>query len=169
MPLHMGSDRGGRGRASVLAERVLVGAIRAVARLLRGSFTSGCVCRVRDPEGRILLVKPRYRLDWGLPGGFLRRSEQPPEAIRRELREEIGIDLEFGPPLVCYVHGRQRHIEFAFDVELEPSQVAQVARSSAELSRIAWYPPDALPRLQPEAGEALRRLPLPVPALRAAR
>ena len=139
-------------------ERVAVTGIRSVARLLRGSFTAGCVCRVRDPEGRLLLVKPRYRAAWGLPGGFLRRGEQPPDAIRRELHEEIGLDLDPGGSLDHFVQGRQRHMEFVFAVELDADAAARARRSSAELSQVAWYAPDALPSLQPEAVEALGRL-----------
>ncbi len=140
------------------AERAGVAAIRSAARLLRGSFTAGCVCRVRDPRGRILLVKPRYRLGWGLPGGFLRRDEQPGDAVRRELREEIGLDLAFDAPRASYVQGRQRHIEFVFDAALGAAQVARVAPTSLELSRLGWFADGSLPPLQPEADEALGRL-----------
>ena len=142
-------------RARKLAERLMVAAIRTTARFLRGSFTAGCVCIVRDPQGRILLVKPRYRLAWGLPGGFMRRDEQPPQAISRELREEIGIDLTFDQPVGSYVQGHQRHIEYVFTIVLDAGQVARVACSSAELSRLGWHDLADLPVLQPEAIEAL--------------
>ena len=45
-------------RARKLAERLIVAAIRITVRFLKGSFTAGCVCIVRDPQGRILLAKP---------------------------------------------------------------------------------------------------------------
>ncbi len=143
-------------RARKLADRLLVAAVRTAARFLRGSFTAGCVCIVRDPQGRILLVKPRYRLAWGLPGGFMRKDEQPPQAVSRELREEIGVELKFDQPIGSYVQDHQRHIEYVFTIVLDAGQAARVVRSSAELSQLGWYDPADLPTLQPEAIEALR-------------
>jgi len=44
-------------------------------------------------EGKVLLVRTSYRNCYALPGGFVRRGEPPLQAARRELHEELGIDL----------------------------------------------------------------------------
>jgi 8-oxo-dGTP diphosphatase len=44
-------------------------------------------------QGTILLVRTSYRDCYSLPGGFVRRGESPEQAARRELREELGIEL----------------------------------------------------------------------------
>lgn len=49
-----------------------------------------------DPDGRVLLVKPNYRDHWSLPGGILEHGEPPHEGCRREVAEEIGIDITPG-------------------------------------------------------------------------
>ncbi len=49
---------------------------------------------LRDPAGRLLLVDPRYKPDWDLPGGMAEANEAPHEAARRELREELGLELQ---------------------------------------------------------------------------
>lgn len=49
---------------------------------------------IRDQQGRILLVDPKYKPDWDLPGGMAEANEAPAEAARRELREELGLDLQ---------------------------------------------------------------------------
>ena len=53
-----------------------------------------------NPEGRVLLVKPNYRDHWSLPGGILEHGEPPHEGCRREVREELGLDIAPGPLLV---------------------------------------------------------------------
>jgi ADP-ribose pyrophosphatase YjhB (NUDIX family) len=55
---------------------------------------------VRDGQGRILLVDPRYKPDWDLPGGMAEANEAPGDAVRRELREELGLEAQIGG-LLC--------------------------------------------------------------------
>jgi ADP-ribose pyrophosphatase YjhB (NUDIX family) len=50
--------------------------------------------------GRILLVKPSYRDHWTFPGGYLEAGEYPQDGCARELREELGLDLQPGALLV---------------------------------------------------------------------
>ena len=55
---------------------------------------------LRDAQGRILLVDPTYKPDWDLPGGMAEANEPPAEAVRRELREELGLEVAVGG-LLC--------------------------------------------------------------------
>ena len=55
---------------------------------------------VRDASGNILLVDPTYKPDWDLPGGMAEANEPPADALRRELREELGLDVQVGD-LLC--------------------------------------------------------------------
>ena len=57
-----------------------------------GLFTSA--------DGRMLLVKPNYRNHWSLPGGILEHGEPPHEGCRREVKEELGLDITPGRLLV---------------------------------------------------------------------
>jgi 8-oxo-dGTP pyrophosphatase MutT (NUDIX family) len=47
-------------------------------------------------DGRVLLVKPNYRDHWSLPGGILEHGEPPHEGCRREVKEELGLDITPG-------------------------------------------------------------------------
>jgi len=52
---------------------------------------------VLDDEGRVLLARRRFEPQagkWDLPGGFLDEDEEPLDGLRRELREEAGVEIE---------------------------------------------------------------------------
>jgi ADP-ribose pyrophosphatase YjhB (NUDIX family) len=52
---------------------------------------------VTDDAGRILLVKRAhdpYGGTWDVPGGFLEEAEAPLDALRREVLEETGLEVE---------------------------------------------------------------------------
>ena len=49
---------------------------------------------VRDPSGRLLLVRDRDSGAWGLPSGAVEPAESPSDAAYRELHEECGIDCQ---------------------------------------------------------------------------
>jgi ADP-ribose pyrophosphatase YjhB (NUDIX family) len=51
---------------------------------------------LRDELGRILLVDPKYKPDWDLPGGMAEANEPPAAAVRRELKEELDLELQVG-------------------------------------------------------------------------
>ena len=53
-----------------------------------------------NPAGRVLLVKPNYRDHWSLPGGILEHGEPPHEGCRREVEEELGLQITPGPLLI---------------------------------------------------------------------
>ncbi|MFE4540294.1 NUDIX domain-containing protein [Streptomyces scopuliridis] len=74
---------------------------------------------LRDPSGRVLLVNPTYKPGWDLPGGMAEANEPPEETVRRELREELGRDIDVrGLLVVDWVapHGPwDDQIAFIFD------------------------------------------------------
>lgn len=55
---------------------------------------------ITDAGGRVLLVKPASRDEWGFVGGWVDRGESPHQGCVREIEEEIGLVLQVGDLLV---------------------------------------------------------------------
>jgi 8-oxo-dGTP diphosphatase len=108
----------------------------------------GAAGAIFDEAGRVLLVHHTYgRLNWELPGGLVEPGESPDEGARRELYEETGLALEVDRLSGVYFEpdhavGPALHFVFRFR---QTGEIAPVA-ASAEVSEVAFWPIDALPR-----------------------
>ncbi len=124
--------------------RHLPGALRRrLVRLGQRRFTVTAGAMVFDDEGRILLLEHVFRPDsrWGIPGGFLGKGEQPDAALRRELVEEVALevtDLQF---LFARTLPRPRQVEIYF--LCKPAGVP--SPSSFEITKAEWFTTDNLP------------------------
>lgn len=95
-------------------------------------------------EERVLLIRNSYQTAYSFPSGRRGRSEPPHQAAARELREEVGIEVD-GETLV---HAAEWTIEmrlvrdhvhvFELRLEAEPA----VALDHREVTWAAFEPPD---------------------------
>ena len=133
---------------------------RRVVRTVAPSFTVGAICVIERSDGRIALIQQRYRERWGLPGGLLARGESPESAARREVREEIGVDIELVDEPVVVVDEGVRRVDVVFRAVPVPErgELDDVIPTSAEIRAVGWFAPDRLPDLQPETTSALGAL-----------
>ncbi|ELZ48092.1 NUDIX hydrolase [Halorubrum coriense DSM 10284] len=90
--------------------------------------------RVRDPDGRIALVKTAWSDGWVLPGGAVEPDESPPTAAAREVREETGLDSSVGDPILVFEQSY---------VDAERGAVAFEAEYVVYAARAAGRIPDA--------------------------
>lgn len=68
--------------------------VRHYWRRWRKTPIAGVSVVITNLSGDVLLLKHSYGPDvWALPGGGLARGEDPQAAARREVREELGIEL----------------------------------------------------------------------------
>jgi len=111
----------------------------------RFTVTAGAV--VRDEQGRVLLLNHRFRAGsgWGIPGGFLRPGEQPQEAIRRELREEIGLEIETLEVAFVRALRPYRQVEIIFRCRPRPNREGGARPRGHEIRRADWFAVDSLP------------------------
>jgi 8-oxo-dGTP diphosphatase len=132
---------------------------RWIVRLLAPSFTLGAACVIERGDGAILLVRLVYREAWGLPGGLIKRNEDVADCARREVREEVGLDVELvGSPAVV-VDSRPQRVDVVFRARPAPDADGTAAHpASVEIREVEWFPAHDLPRLQHEAVTALLAL-----------
>jgi len=91
----------------------------------------------------------RSRSSWGAPGGFLARGEQPVDALRRELREEIGIEITGAELFRVRTVGR--HVEILFRAEA----VGTATVKSREINAVGWFKPGEMPKNMSRSHERL--------------
>ena len=107
------------------------------------------VALVTDEEGRLMLTR-RAREPWrgalDLPGGFVDPGEGAEDALRREVREELGVEVT-AMRYVCsypneYIFSRYkvRTTDLAFECQLSSSVVA----AADDVSEIIWLAPNEI-------------------------
>lgn len=112
--------------------------------LSEARFTATAGAVVTDDAGRVLLLQHPYRpgSGWGIPGGFVHSGEQPEAAIRRELREEIGLEVERLE--LAFVRALERYNQIEMIFRCRP--LGNVQPQSREIHRAEWFALEALPQ-----------------------
>jgi len=110
---------------------------------IRRPETTGALVAVWH-HGRVLLVKNSYRPQLTLPGGYIRPREDRRTAAARELREEVGIQVQ-PKRLVHAYHGTHvfEHRQDTLDIfELEMDAAPDVRVDDREVVRAEFHTPD---------------------------
>lgn len=106
--------------------------------------TVGAKCVLTDGD-RVLLVRHTYgRAEWELPGGAIRRREQPLHAARREMLEELGIELDDLRPL-GELHGNLDHHPATLHCFAADIHGRELKLDPGEIERVDWFARAALP------------------------
>jgi 8-oxo-dGTP diphosphatase len=96
---------------------------------------------VRSARG-VLLARRRELFGWELPGGEPLPGEPPEEALRREIREETGLEATVEGLAGEYERtGFRPHRARVYRCSAPPAE----PRPSRETPQVAWFAPDALP------------------------
>jgi 8-oxo-dGTP diphosphatase len=134
-------------RVAILLQKApwVVSSAMLLWRWRQARFSAGVAGVVFNTEGKVLLVEHVFHplAPWGLPGGWVDRRESPAEAIQREMREELALEVAVGAILLC---------ELDFDSHLDLAYLCHakgtIGALSSELLDHGWYDCDQMPPLQ---------------------
>ena len=110
-------------------------------RLTQKTFTVSVGAIVTNHEGKVLLLDHVLRpaSGWGIPGGFINENEQPEEAVKREICEEIGLEIENVELLRARTF--KRHVEILFRARAQGEGTIK----SMEIKEVKWFAIDEMP------------------------
>lgn len=120
--------------------------------LPRPTLTISIAC-LFDESGRVLVVRKRGSSYFMLPGGKSEPGETPIQTLQRELREELGLQLDEGAFQSLGHHSAPAANEPGHWVEAEVFQafLTQPVQAQAELEELGWLdlPPVRTEHLAP--------------------
>jgi 8-oxo-dGTP diphosphatase len=105
---------------------------------------------VEDDEGCVLLArraKEPFKGRWDIPGGFLEEGEHPLDGVRRELREESGLEVEPGEFLGAWMdrYGGDSTAQATLNLYWTGRVISGEPHPADDVDELAWFAPDELP------------------------
>ncbi|MGH8881342.1 MAG: NUDIX domain-containing protein, partial [Stackebrandtia sp.] len=143
------------GRIVDTADAVLAG-VETESPLRPGRFAAlsdctpmtGAEALILDGEGRILLMRRSDTGSWAMPGGACEVGESSAATAVREVREELGVDIDIDGLAGVYgnvalgVPDPGEWVLFVYVATLAPS--SDKPRTTAEALEWAWYHPEEI-------------------------
>jgi 8-oxo-dGTP diphosphatase len=95
-------------------------------------------------EGEKVLLAHRRAIDWwNLPGGAVDPGETVDEALRREVREETGLEVEVGQLVGVYSKPLKQEIVLSFRCQVNGGEFGSISDDDIDESR--YFAFNALP------------------------
>jgi RimJ/RimL family protein N-acetyltransferase/8-oxo-dGTP pyrophosphatase MutT (NUDIX family) len=121
---------------------------------------------IRNNAGETLLCELTYKQEWDLPGGVVDPHESPAQALIREIREELAVEVL--PRSLVAVNWLPRYrgwddaMLFVFDLGVDDQVTARAHLEPREVRSLHWCTPDEVEqRAAPYVTRMLRRLARP--------
>jgi ADP-ribose pyrophosphatase YjhB (NUDIX family) len=105
---------------------------------------------VLDDNGRVLLARRAVEPDrgkWDVPGGFLEEGEHPLDALRRELAEETGLEIEPLDFVGVWMdrYGTGDEVAYTLNLYWTARVVSGTPRAADDVEELAWFGLDSVP------------------------
>lgn len=121
-------------------------------------------CLIYDKSKGMVLLQQRsktstYPLKWGMWGGKLEEGETFTDALRRELKEELSVDVDIQKikPLDMFVSPDGRFVYSSFVVVTD--NLSDIKTTERETNDYVWLPVESILKidLHPETYNTLKR------------
>ncbi len=122
---------------------------------LRGQPLQGVAVAIWH-AGELLVVQHSYRPGYSLPGGLIKKREDPNEAACRELREEVGIVIRPDELILISDERIGRFDDYIF--EYRPVERPQIEIDNWEIVEAQFVDPGVIPDKDSSVEGYLRRI-----------
>jgi len=95
-----------------------------------------------DKKKRVLLCHRRDMDLWNLPGGGLKKKESPCEGVKREVKEETGLNIEIIKTSNIYFKPKEQEIVFCFVCKIKSGKI----KINKEADEIKYFDFKKLPK-----------------------
>jgi 8-oxo-dGTP diphosphatase len=111
-------------------------------------------------DGKILLGKRRkdpFKGYWDVPGGFLELGEHPLDGVKRELKEETGLEIEVEEVLGFFMDKYGAGGDETLNISFVASIKDGTPRADDDITELAWFSVDEIPEVAFENGKEMIR------------
>ncbi len=105
-------------------------------------FTIGAFGVIINKNNEVLLCHRRDKDIWDIPGGMVERGESPWEGAVREIKEEVGLDIEIVRLVGVYSKKKKNDVIFSFLCKICGGEISL----TDEADEIAYFSIDDLPK-----------------------
>ncbi len=101
-------------------------------------------------NNEILLIRHTYGYGWTFPGGGISKKEDKEDAVRREVREEIGTEIN----AINFIGSFESNFDYKRDTVFVFTGVVsskKISIDELEIDIAQWFPINSIPPLAPNA------------------
>ncbi len=124
---------------------------------LQKQIKTSVVACIIDAQQRVLLTRrsiPPFSGQWVMPGGKIDHGEPIHTALKREVQEEVGLEVTVESLIDVYEHvavGERRDHYIILYYRAAP-QSFELSINPDELSEAVWFAPEQLPKIDVPPG-----------------
>lgn len=130
--------------------------------IISGSKPRTCgivICREGEDGVEVLLAKEKGKKYWELPKGRSKQGETAEETAKREVFEEVGVDVKKMDPLYDGIRNGRNLVFFVADADEEPDVSKPNEHGIQEFEKARYFPLDkALKKIVHWQKQILERL-----------